>query len=530
VNRKPSTVNHRRPEVLPKDRHNNELVDNVHPADWVNPEPVGRYHLVVIGAGTAGLVTAAGAAILGARVALIERHLMGGDCLNVGCVPSKALLSSARTAATILRAGRKGVQAARPEVDFPAVMKRLRRLRARISHHDSVERFRKLGVDVFLGSGRFAGGDRIEVDGKTLRFKKAVIATGGSPSVPPIEGLEQTGYLTNETVFNLTEIPRRMMVLGGGPIGCELAQAFCRLGCDVTLVEAMRRLLPREDPEAAEIIAESLLRDGVRIRTGARALRFETEGGSKLAWLEHDDPPSSGLIQRDSLPGRGQGYERVEADEMLIAVGRRVNVTDLNLEGVGVEFDSRKGVTVNDRLRTSNRRIFAAGDVCLPYQFTHAADAAARIVLQNSLFPGNKRFSAVHVPWCTYTDPEVAQVGLSPEQAAERDIEVDTFRVEMSDVDRAIVEGEDEGFVKVRVARGSDRIVGATIVARNAGDLIGQLSMAMAGGLGLGAISRTVFPYPTRAEAIRKVADAHARTRLTPIVQKLIAFWLRLTG
>jgi len=530
VNRKTDTMDQRPPELLPKDRYNTELVDNVHPSDWVNPEPVGRYHLVVIGAGTAGLVTAAGAAILGARVALIERHLMGGDCLNVGCVPSKALLSSARTAAAVLRSGRQGVHAARPEVDFPAVMSRLRRLRAKVSHHDSAERFRKLGVDIFLGSGRFAGGDRIEVAGNTLRFKKAVIATGARPFVPPIEGLEQTGYLTNETVFNLTELPRRMMVLGGGPIGCELAQAFCRLGCEVTLVEAMPRLLPQEDPDAAEIVAESLLRDGVRIRTGARALRFETEGDSQLAWLEHDDPPSSGLIQRDSLPGRGQGYERVEADRMLIAVGRRVNVADLNLDAVGVVHDSRKGVTVNDRLQTSNPRIFAAGDVCLPYQFTHAADAAARIVLRNSLFPGRRKLSAVHVPWCTYTDPEVARVGLSPEQALQRDIDVETFRVEMGDVDRAIVEGEDEGFVKVHVVRGTDRIVGATIVAPNAGDLISQFSLAMTGGLGLNTISETVYPYPTRAEAIRKVADAQARTRLTPLVQKLIAFWLRVTG
>jgi pyruvate/2-oxoglutarate dehydrogenase complex dihydrolipoamide dehydrogenase (E3) component len=518
------------PEVLPKDDHNDELIENVRPPGWVNPEPFARYHLVVIGAGTAGLVTAAGAATLGARVALIERNLMGGDCLNVGCVPSKALLSSARAAERVLRSGLHGVHSGRVEVDFGAVMKRLRRLRAKISHHDSVERFRKLGVDVFLGNASFAGSDRVDVDGKTLRFKKAVIATGGHPFIPRIEGLEQTGYLTNETVFNLTELPRRMVVLGGGPIGCELAQAFCRLGSEVTLVEMVKRLLPREDPQASEIVAEALLRDGVRIRTGARALRFDLEGESKIAWLEHDEPPSSGLIQRDSLPGRGQGYERVEVDAILVAIGRRANVSGLNLEAVGVEHDTRKGITVNDRLQSSNPRIFAAGDVSLPFQFTHAADAAARIVLQNSLFPGRKKFSALHVPWCTYTDPEVAQVGLTPEQARERGIETETFRVEMSEVDRAIVEGEEHGFVKAHVAKGTDRLVGATIVAHNAGDLISQYALAMSAGAGLGTFSSTVYPYPTRAEALRKVGDAHARTRLTPLVQKLLRIWLSLTG
>ena len=499
-------------EVLPKDEHNLELLSNVHPPDWANPEPAARYNLVVIGAGTAGLVSAAGAAILGARVALVERNLMGGDCLNFGCVPSKALISSARAAAGLRLAGRHGIHADRPDgVDFGAVMERVRRLRARISHHDSAQRFRDLGVDIFLGEARFSGPDAVQVGELTLRFRKAVIATGGRPLVPPMDGLEQAGYLTNETVFNLTERPARLTVLGGGPVGCELAQAFQRLGSRVTLVEMERRILPREDADAAEIVTRAMREDGVDLRTGARAVRVERHGDGKTVYLERDG-----------------GTETVVADEILVAIGRAPNVEGLNLEAVGVRYD-RTGVQVNDRLQTTNRRIYAAGDVSLPHLFTHAADAAARIVLQNSLFPGRKKWSALTVPWSTFTEPEIAHVGMYARDAERRGIEIETIKIELSDVDRAIVEGEDEGFVKLHLRKGSDKILGATIVAAHAGEMISEITLAMVAGAGLGTIGNTIHPYPTRAEAIKKAADAHARGRLTPLVQKLLAAWLRWT-
>jgi mercury(II) reductase len=500
-------------QFQPKDDHNETLISNVHPPDWVNPEPAPRYNLVVIGAGTAGLVTAAGAAGLGARVALIEKHLMGGDCLNVGCVPSKCVIRAARVAAELRDAHEFGVQVPdRSTIDFAAVMERMRRLRARISHHDSAARFRDLGVDVFLGEARFAGPDAIEVEGKRLRFKKAVIATGARAAVPPIEGLEQAGYLTNETVFDLTERPGRILVVGGGPIGCELSQAFARLGSGVTIVEMASQFLQREDPDAAQILRDSLERDGVHIHLSTNFSRVERQGGEKIVHLEQD--------------GR---TETLRVDEILIGVGRAPNVETLNLERVGVEYDARSGVKVNERLQTTNRRIYAAGDVCSRYKFTHTADAAARIVIQNALFMGRKKASVLTIPWCTYTDPEVAHVGMYVRDAAERGIPVQTFKIPMSDVDRAIAEGEEDGFVKIHVRKGSDRILGATIVAAHAGEMISEITLAMEAGLGLGKISSVIHPYPTQAEAIRKAADAYNRTRLTPRIKKLFERWLAWT-
>ncbi|GBC83493.1 Mercuric reductase [bacterium HR10] len=500
-------------EVLPKDEYNATLVSNVHPPDWVNPEPASRYHLVVIGAGTAGLVTAAGAAGLGASVALVERHLMGGDCLNMGCVPSKSIIRASRAYADVRDALMFGIRVpAGTEVDFPAVMERMRRIRARISEHDSAWRFRELGVAVFLGEARFASRDTIEVVGKTLRFKKAVIATGARPVVPPIEGLAEAGYLTNETVFSLTERPERLAVIGGGPIGCELAQAFCRLGSDVILIERASQLLIREDADAAAILTEALRRDGVHVRLNSRVKRVTVSGREKLIHLESN----------------GEG-EIIAVDEILVGVGRAPNVEGLNLEIAGVQYDRRTGIAVNDRLQTSNPRIYAVGDVCMRYKFTHAADAAARIVIQNALFLGRKKLSALTIPWCTYTDPEIAHVGLSEREARERGIAVNAFVIPLSEVDRAIADGEEEGFVKILVRKGTDRILGATIVARHAGEMINEITLAMVKNIGLASLSSVIHPYPTQAEAIRKAADAYQRTRLTPGVKKLLRRWLAWT-
>ena len=497
-------------EVLPHDVHNATLVSNVRPPDWQNPEPAPRYNLVVIGAGTAGLVTAAGAAGLGAKVALVERHLLGGDCLNVGCVPSKCLIRSSRVYADIKDAGKFGLRVPEgAEVDFPVVMERMRRLRAQISFHDSAKRFQGLGVDVFLGQGRFTGPGTVEVGEKTLRYKKAVIATGTRPVHPAIPGLAEAGFLTNETVFSLTERPRRLAVIGGGPIGCELAQAFRRLGCEIILFHSASHILNREDSDAAEILQQSFIRDGIRLILDCKTKRVEKKNGEKVIHFE--------------CQGNEEG---VAVDEILAGVGRAPNVEGLNLESVGVKYDKREGVAVNNRLQTTHPSIYAAGDICLKYKFTHTADATARIVIQNALFGGRKKQSALTIPWCTYTDPEIAHVGMYEREAREMGISVDTFMRPLNEIDRAIADGEEEGFVKVHVRKGTDEILGATIVARHAGEMISELTLAMVGHLGLRTLSNVIHTYPTQAEAIKQVADAYNRTRLTPFLKGLFARWL----
>jgi pyruvate/2-oxoglutarate dehydrogenase complex dihydrolipoamide dehydrogenase (E3) component len=491
-------------EILPLDRHNTELLSLVRPVDWINPTPEGRYNMVAVGGGTAGLVCAAGAAILGGRSALIERDLLGGDCLNTGCVPSKALIRSARAASDVARAHEWGVRVVGAEVDFAAVMERVRELRAAIGHHDSAQRFKDLGVDVYFGAARFAGRDRVEVAGQTLRFARGVVATGARALVPPIPGLAEAGYLTHETVFNLTERPERLLIIGGGPVGVELAQSFARLGSRVTVVEMMPRFLEREDPDAVKVLRASLDRDGVDIRVATRVGAVD----GKCVTLQSDS-----------------GEETVHADAILVGAGRAPNVEGLGLAAAGVEF-TKHGVTVDDRLRTSNKKIYAAGDVALRLKFTHTAEAAARIILQNALFPGRAKLSALTVPWCTYTSPEIAHVGMCEKDARDRGIEVQTLRVDFEDLDRAIVDGETEGFVKLHVKRGSDKIVGGTIVAEHAGEMIGEITLAIVAGLGLGTLASVIHPYPTQAEAIRKAADAWKRAKLTPTVAGLLRRWL----
>ncbi len=497
-------------EVQPDDEYNRTLVANVHPPTWVNPTPAPRYNLVVIGAGTAGLVAAAGAAGLGAKVALVERDFLGGDCLNVGCVPSKCVIRSSRVVAELRDAARLGVHAGNVDVDFPAVMARMRRVRAHISAHDSAARFRDLGVDVFLGDGRFTGPDTVGVGGATLRFRRAAVTTGARAAHPPIPGLAEAGFLTNETVFSLTERPRSLAVIGAGPIGCELAQAFRRLGCEVVLFHDCPHILNREDADAAEILQRAFVREGIRLVLDARLTRVTTAGGAKTIAYE-----------------AGGAAATVSVDEILVGAGRVPNVEGLGLETVDVAYDRERGVHVDDRLRTTNGRIYAAGDVCLSTKFTHVADAAARVVIQNALFLGRKRLSALTIPWCTYTDPEIAHVGLYERDAAARGIAVTTFVIPLADVDRAVADGEEDGFVKVHVRAGSDTILGATIVARHAGEMLNELTLAMVRRIGLGALASVIHPYPTQAEAIRKAGDAYNRTRLTPFIKRIFEVWLR---
>jgi pyruvate/2-oxoglutarate dehydrogenase complex dihydrolipoamide dehydrogenase (E3) component len=491
-------------------QYERERLESVHPAGWRNPKPADRYHLVVVGAGPAGLVAAHAAAALGAKVALIERDLLGGDCLNVGCVPSKALLRTARVVAEMRDADRYGAQVpADIRVDFGAVMQRMRRIRARLSRTDSVQRLSAAGVDVFFGAARFTGSAALAVDGATLRFKRAMIATGARPDTPSIPGLVEAGYLTNENVFDLTELPRRLLVIGGGPLGCELAQAFSRFGAQTTIVQDIPLFLPKEERDAAQILSNALARDGIEVRLNTTAVAVRVEHGQKLVDLVSDDFKSTAA-----------------ADAILTGTGRLPNVEGLNLEAAGVEYDTTTGIRIDDFLQTTNRRIYAAGDACLEHMHTHTADASARIVVQNALFLGRRRLSALTVPWCTYTDPEIAHVGLYVREARAQRIPVRTFTILMHDVDRAILDGEESGFVKIHVEERTDRILGATIVARHAGEMINEITVAMVAGIGLRALAGVIHAYPTQAEAIREAADACNRTRLTPTVQSLLRRWL----
>ncbi len=500
------------PQLSPQDEYNEVLGSNTHPPDWTNPAPADRYNLVVIGAGTAGLVTAAGAAGLGARVALVERHYLGGDCLNVGCVPSKCLIRSSRVVAEMREANTFGI--GRPDevqVDFAAVMERMRRIRSHISHHDSVKRFSDLGVDVFLGDASFTGPETVDVDGQPLHFKKAVIAAGARAAAPhpPIEGLEEAGYLTNETVFSLTRRPERLAVIGAGPIGCELAQTFQRLGCQVMLFHNGDHILNREDADAAAIVQDQFLREGIQLVLNSALKRVEMENGRKVVHFEAGGTPDT-----------------VTVDEILVGAGRKPNVDGLNLDGVGVQYHPFRGIVVNDYLQTTNPRIFAGGDVCMDWKFTHAADAASRMIIQNALFYKSKKLSSLIMPWATYTDPEIAHVGLYEHDAGKQGVAIDTYVRELKEVDRALADGEEDGFVKIHVKKGTDTIVGGTIVARHAGEMISEITLAMAGKVGLGAIGNVIHPYPTQAEAIKQAGDAYNRTRLTPTVKKIFQRWL----
>jgi len=496
--------------ILPETEENRELASNVHPEGWLNPTPTGRYNLVVIGAGTAGLISAAGAAALGAKVALIERHLMGGDCLNVGCVPSKGIIRAARAMYDAQNAAEFGVKGGDGlSFDFGAAMERMRRLRSGISRHDSAIRFRdELGVDLFFGNASFVESDCVMVDDRRLYFHRAAICTGARAAAPPIPGLVEAGYLTNETVFSLTELPKRLVVIGAGPIGCELAQTFARFGSKVTLVELEQHILGREDRDAAEILTNAFIRDGIDLQLGVKITRVELRGRERVFFLE-----------------RGGEQIHLTADEILVGVGRAPNVEGLNLEKGGIAFD-RSGVRVTETLQTTNPRVYAAGDICFPYKFTHTADALARILIANALFMGRGKRSGLTIPWCTYTDPEIAHVGMYERDAEEKGIDVETLTVPLIDVDRAILDGETSGFARVHLRKGTDKILGATIVARHAGEMINELSLAITNGLGLAAIGKTIHPYPTQAEAVRKLADAYNRTRLTPFVKRVLSVWL----
>jgi pyruvate/2-oxoglutarate dehydrogenase complex dihydrolipoamide dehydrogenase (E3) component len=483
---------------------------NVHPADWQNPQPVDKYNLVVIGAGPAGLITAINAVKIGAKVALVERNLLGGACFNVGCISSKAIIRTARVYAEMRAAENFGAQVPTGiNVDFAAVMERMRRVRARVSRRVSAQRLRSMGIDVYFGAAHFAGANTVEVEGKRLHFKSALIASGAQPAVPSIPGLAAAGYLTNENVFDLTECPRRLLVIGGGPLGCELAQAFCRLGSQVSIAQDDPMFLGNEERDAAQILSDAMSRDGIGIHLNTDTLNIRTEGKQKIVDLASDDYKFT-----------------LTVDEILVGAGSAPNVAQMNLEAAGVKYDKDNGILTNDYLQTSNSRIYAAGDVCSEHKFPHIEAAAAHLVVHNALFWGREKLSSLAIPWCTYTDPEIAHVGLYAKEARARRIPTKTFTVMMSDVDRAVTDGEDVGFVKIHVRDGTDRILGATVAASHAGEMISEISLAMSAGLGLRALARVNHPYPTQSQAIKIAADAYLATVRRPVRDWLFKQWL----
>ncbi len=481
--------------ALSSDR-NSECIrlEALRPADWENPKPAEQYDLVIIGAGPAGATAADEAARLGAKVALIERNLLGGNCLNTGCIPSKTIISTSRLYAEMRNAEDFGAEVLREiTVDFAAAMENVRSVRARIAREMSAKGLAAHGVDLFFAEARFAGPDCVLADTDVLRFKKALIATGARATAPSIPGLAEAGYLTNETIFDLTERPNHLLVVGGGPTGCELSQAFCRLGSQVTIVQIDPMFLIQEERDAAQILSEAFERDGIEIYLNAEIVGVRVEGMRKLV----------DFVQ--------EGYKiTVPADAILVGVGQTPNVEALNLETAGVEYDAKAGIRVDDFLQTTNSDIYAAGDVCAKPRLMHFEPESSGLVIQNALCSARKRVSDLTVPWCTYTDPEIAHVGIHVREAREKNIPVKTFTVPMHDVHRAICDGEEDGFVKIHVREGSDRILGATIVARHAGEMINDMTLAIQSGIGLRKLGSVIRPYPTQAAAIQMAAKACA--------------------
>ncbi len=472
-----------------------ELRDNLRPAQWRNPAPADRYGLVVVGAGAAGLAAAQEAAAGGARVALVERDLLGGDRLNFGCEPSKALVRTARAYAEMRDARNYGaVVPPRIEVDFHAAMARVLRLRARLSRATSPRMLREAGIDLFFGHALFKAPDRLELDGVPLPFDKALIATGAEPDVPDIPGLRDVGYFTNETIFGIGTLPRRMLVIGGGPLGCELAQVFRRFGSRVIIVQDMPLFLPHEERDAAQILSVAFARDGIEVRLNTRVTALRRVGDEIHADLRSDDYVTS-----------------VAADAVLVGTGRVPRIDDMGLDAAGVRHDEVLGVGVDEHLCTDNPAIYAAGDACMAHRFTHVAVATARMAVANALHGERRRLGDLVIPWCTYTDPEIAHVGLYVRDAMQRDIAISTSTIPLHAVDRAVLDGDDVGFIKLHVADGSDRILGATIVSRCAGELIGQVTQAIANGIGVRGLARVIHPYPTESSAIGAAARAWCR-------------------
>jgi pyruvate/2-oxoglutarate dehydrogenase complex dihydrolipoamide dehydrogenase (E3) component len=474
-----------------------KFLQRVRPPGWQNPKPTGTYDLAVIGAGPAGLAAADTAARLGLSVALLERDRLGGNSLNAGSIPSKAIIRTAHLYAAMRDASELGAaQPTERAPDFKAVMARMRRIRTRIAEYNSVERLQTNGITIFFGNTRFAGRQSLIVDDTKLRFRKALIATGARPRSPDIPGLDQLGYRTSATIFELETLPKRLAIVGGGPLGCELAQAFCRLGSHVTIAQNDPKFLPREERDAADLLSRSLARDGVEIRLNTTVVGARDQGGTKVL-----DTVNDGV--RGLIP----------ADEILLSIGRVPNVESLGLEVAGIACNSDHSIKVDDYLRTTNAKVYAAGDVCMPDKFTNAAQASARMAVRNAFQRTRRRRSHLTIPWCTFCDPEIAHVGLHVWEAKLSSIPVESFTIMMQDVDRAITDGQDDGFVKIHVKEGSDKILGATIVASRASEMINEIAIAMTAGLGMCDLAEVLHTYPAQSDAIKLAAMAYKRDR-----------------
>jgi pyruvate/2-oxoglutarate dehydrogenase complex dihydrolipoamide dehydrogenase (E3) component/uncharacterized membrane protein YdjX (TVP38/TMEM64 family) len=468
------------------------------------------YNVIVLGAGSAGLVSSYIAAAVKARVALIEKHKMGGDCLNTGCVPSKALIRSAKLLAYGRRAEEFGFRNTETEFDFGEVMERVQRVVGKVEPHDSIERYTGLGVDCIQGEGRISSPYTVEVDGRSMTTRSIIVATGAAPLVPPISGLDQVDYLTSDNLWQLRELPQRLVVLGGGPIGCEMTQAFARFGAQVTQVEMAPQLMGREDPDVAAFVRQRFEAEGVTVLTEHAAKAVVIDSGENLLICEH------------------QGEQvRIPFDRILVAVGRRPNVKGFGLEELGVRLSERGTIDTDPFLRTSIPNIFCAGDVAGPYQFTHTASHQAWYASVNALFGDFKKFQVDYrvIPWVTFTDPEVARVGLNETEAKQQNTDHEVTIFELAELDRAIAEGEAHGWVKIITPPGKDKILGATIVGTHAGDLLAEYILAMKHGIGLNKILGTIHPYPTLAEANKMAAGewkkAHVPEKLLTWVEKL---------
>ncbi len=474
------------------------------------------YNIIVIGAGSAGLVSAYIGSVLKAKVALIEKHKMGGDCLHTGCVPSKALIRTGQILSYIKRSRDFGLKSAQVDFEFADVMERVQNVIQKVEPHDSIERYTKLGVDCYTGSAKIISPHEVQVNGQTLTTKTIIIATGARPAVPPIPGLDQVDFLTTDTLWKLRELPKKLVVGGGGPIGCELAQCFARLGSEVTVVEMLPDILIREDEEASRTVRQKFIAEGIDVRVNSRCKEVVVQDGKQYMLVEKED-------RTDWL----------EFDQVLIAVGRAANARGFGLEEIGVQLEPRGTVEVDSYLRTTtHKNIYACGDVAGPFQFTHTAAHQAWYCAVNALFSPFKKFKVDYsvIPWCTFTDPEVARVGLNEKDAKEQGISYEMVTYGIDDLDRAIADSEDKGYVKVLTAPGKDKILGVTIVGYHAGDLIAEYVLAMKQGLGLNQILGTIHIYPTMAEANKYAAGlwkkAHAPTGLLNFIRKFHA-WRR---